>query len=33
MKAIRWKDLGRKYIIKQGRKNMLADLDISVVEG
>ena len=34
MKAIRWKDLGRKYIIKPcGRKSILADIDISVAEG
>ena len=33
MKAIRWTDLGRKYIIKRGRKSVLADIDVSVVEG
>ena len=33
MKAIKWTDLGRKYIIKRGKKSMLADIDVSVVEG
>ena len=30
MKAIKWTDLGRKYMIKRGRKSQLADMDIDV---
>ena len=32
MKEIRWTDLGRKYIIKKGKKSMLADIDQSIVD-
>ena len=31
MAAIRWTDLGRKYIIKKGRKSVLPDLDDSYI--
>ena len=33
MKAIQWNDLGRKYIFKKGKKSVLADIDVSMVDG
>ena len=33
LNAIKWTDLGRKYIIKRGKKSILADVDVSIIEG